>query len=194
MLYLDIEPRDSIINTAFGDLEDMDEENLNHHTGEDAAVTGAVAGTDENERARLQKERDEYLDGWKRAKADLANYKKDEAKRFEMLSRFANESLLRELIRVLDSFDLAFVSLGIEQDQKQGKGLLLIRQQLEDIARGQGLERIAVEVGSPFDPATQEAIATEESDKPSGAVIEEVERGYALHGKVVRPARVRVAK
>lgn len=146
------------------------------------------------ELAKCLKEKDEYLDGWKRAKADLINYKKDEAKRFEMIIKFANESLIKNLINVLDSFDLALISLGGDGDAKSQKGLYLIRQQLEDALKRQGLERIIVSVGQPFDPALQEAIVGVESDKPSGIIIEEVEKGYLLNGKLVRSARVKVAK
>lgn len=142
--------------------------------------------------AKCQKERDEYLDGWKRAKADLINYKKDEAKRFETIAKFANESLIRDLIIVLDSFDLALSAL--EKEGKAEKGVYLIRAQMEDILKQNGLERVIVSVGQPFDPALQEAIAEIESDKPSGTVVEEVERGYLLRGKLMRPARVKVAK
>lgn len=147
-----------------------------------------------DELSKCQKERDEYLDGWKRAKADLINYKKDEAKRFEAIVKFSNESLVRELINVLDSFDLALIALENEADSKKEKGLYLIRQQLEDILKQNGLERIIISVGQPFDPALQEAVAEVESDKPSGTIIEEVERGYLLNGKLIRPARVKVSK
>jgi len=147
-----------------------------------------------DELSKCQKERDDYLDGWKRAKADLINYKKDEAKRFEAIVKFSNEALIKELINVLDSFDLALVALEVEEDKKTQKGLYLIRQQLEDILRQNGLERIIVSVGQSFDPALQEAVATIELDKPSGTIIEEVERGYLLNGKLIRPARVKVSK
>ncbi len=147
-----------------------------------------------DELSKCQKERDEYLDGWKRARADLANYKKDEMKRLESVVKFANEALIIELIRVLDSFDLAIVALGNEEGAKSQKGLFMIRQQLEDALRQNGLERIIIGVGQPFDPALEEAIAQVESDKPAGTVIEEVGRGYLLYGKLIRPARVKVAK
>lgn len=147
-----------------------------------------------DELSKCQKEREEYLDGWKRAKADLINYKKDEAKRFEAIVKFSNEALIGELINVLDSFDLALVALEVEEDKKTQKGLYLIRQQLEDILRQNSLERIIVSVGQPFDPGLQEAVATIESDKPSGTIIEEVERGYLLNGRLIRPARVKVSK
>jgi molecular chaperone GrpE len=145
-----------------------------------------------DELLKCQKEREEYLEGWKRAKADLINYKKDEVKRFEAIVKFSNEALIRELVNVLDSFDLALAAL--EKESKADKGMYLIRAQLEDILKQNGLDRIIVSVGQPFDPALQEAIATVESDKPSDTIIEEVERGYMLNGKLIRPARVKVAK
>lgn len=163
-----------------GDKKEEDKEEKNVKTEE------------ADEFLKRQKERDEYLEGWKRAKADLINYKKDEAKRFEAVVKFSNETLIRELINVLDSFDLAVASL--ESEGKAEKGMYLIRAQLEDILKQNGLERVIISVGQPFDPNLQEAIATVESDKPSGTVIEEVERGYVLNGKLIRPASVKVAK
>ncbi|MCL5004485.1 MAG: nucleotide exchange factor GrpE [Patescibacteria group bacterium] len=145
-----------------------------------------------NELNKCQKERDEYLDGWKRAKADLINYKKDEMKRFEMMAKFSQEAIIKDLITVLDSFDLALAAL--EKEGKVEKGIYLIRAQLEDILKQNGLERVIISTGQPFDPSLQEAIVSVDSDKPSGAIVEEVERGYLLHGKLVRPARVKISK
>ena len=146
----------------------------------------------EDKLTKYKRECGEYLDGWKRAKADLINYKKEETKRFEGISRFSQEILIRDLINVLDSFDLALSAL--EKEGKAEKGVYLIRTQMEDILRGSGLERIIVSIGQPFDPALQEAIVAVESDKSSDTVVEEIERGYLLRGKLIRPARVKVAK
>lgn len=147
---------------------------------------------DQNNEIDIAKQRDEYLDGWKRAKADLINYKKEEAKRFEHMLHFANEQVIKELLIVLDSFDLALTALGGES--KVEKGVYLIRAQLEDILKKYGLERVMVSVGREFDPALHDAIASTESDQPSGTVLEEIEKGYTLNGKLIRAARVRVAK
>jgi len=147
---------------------------------------------DENVLDKCQKEKDEYLDGWKRAKADLINYKKDEAKHFETIAKFSQEAIIKDLIMVLDSFDLALAAL--EKENKAENGIYLIRTQLEDILKQHGLERVIISVHQPFDPSLQEAIVSIDSDQPSGTVIEEVERGYLLHGKLVRPARVKVTK
>ncbi|MFA6135839.1 MAG: nucleotide exchange factor GrpE [Candidatus Paceibacterota bacterium] len=170
----------------------------------------------------IAKQAEEYLDGWKRAKADLANYKKDESKRFEAVLKFANEQIIRDAVLVLDSFDLAILALerqtrintdsearidtdmnkaseakpGSEQSSTTGveKGVFLIRAQLEDVLKRYGLERVVVSTGQNFDPALQEAVISIESDKPSGTIIEEIEKGYTLNGRLVRPSRVKVAK
>lgn len=147
---------------------------------------------EQSELSKCQKERDEYLDGWKRAKAELLNYKKDEVQRFEQIIKLANEGLIKDLLVVLDSFDLGLAAL--EKEGLAQKGMYLIRSQLEDILKSHGLERITVSEGQPFNPAIQEAIVEVESDKPTGTVIEEIEKGYLLNGRVIRPARVKVAK
>ncbi len=156
------------------------------------AANGGDQAQPQDESARLKAQADEYLDGWKRAKADLINYKKDEARRFEDIIKFAAQELVRELVPVLDSFDLALESLGSEP--KVEKGVYLIRAQLEDALKKHGLEKITVVVGEQFNPALHEAVAAVESAQPSGTVVEEVDRGYVLSGKLIRPARVKIAK
>lgn len=136
--------------------------------------------------------RDEYLAGWQRAKADFSNYKKEEAGRFEEVVTYSVESFIRELITVLDSFDLCIAAL-----EKQGlaeKGVYMIRAQLEDVLKRRGVVRITVSSGDAFNPSVHEAVASVESSEPDGTVLEEVEAGYMLHAKVIRAARVRVAK
>lgn len=149
----------------------------------------------ENLKAKTEKliaEKEEYLAGWKRVKADFINYKKDELKRLEEIARFGNEDLIRDLITVLDSFDLGL--LAMEKEGKAVKGMYMIRTQLEDVLKRKGLERVMISVGQPFDPALHESIASVESDLKSGMIVEEVERGYLLHGRMIRPARVKIAK
>lgn len=133
---------------------------------------------------QAKKERDEYLNGWKRAKADLINYQKEEAQRLEDTLKFANSGLVRELIPVLDSFAL---------EEKHG-AKNPVRGQLETILKKIGLERMSMELGKPFDPNFQEAVAEAESDQPVGTIIEEVEAGYLLNGRVIRPTKVKLSK
>ena len=85
-----------------------------------------------------EKQRDEYLAGWQRAKADFINYKKDEGKRFESLIRFANEDILEELIGVLDSFDLGLAAM--EKAGPVEKGVYMVRSKLDNVLKQRGLE------------------------------------------------------
>lgn len=145
----------------------------------------------EKEIEECKKQRDEYLEGWKRAKADFINYKKEEMERVSELIKFGNESLLHDIIAVLDSFHLG-ISLGNDETAK--KGMALIKTQLEDILKRYGLEKMSIARGSPFDPKMQEAIDEIESEYPEGSVAEEIEKGYSLNGKVLRPIKVKLSK
>jgi len=141
---------------------------------------------------RALKEKEEYLNGWKRAKADLINYQKEESKRFEEIAKFAALGLLEDLIPVLDSFDLAISML--EKEGKAERGMYMIRTQFEDVLKKQGLERIPFSPGSPFDPKQHEAVGEIESTHPPGTLAEEIERGYVIGGRTVRAARVKLSK
>lgn len=141
---------------------------------------------------QCEKLRDEYLDGWKRAKADLINYKKDEMQRIGEFIKFGNQQMIEELVTVLDSFDLGIAAL--KGNDEAISGVHLIKNQLEDLLKRYGLERIEAKEGEVFDPSRYEAVEEEESEKPLNSIIKEVGRGYTLHGKVIRPAKVKVSK
>jgi len=165
---------------------------MNYKNDKKTEKTTPSASEDVVDIETIKKERDQYLDGWKRAKADFINYKRGEAQRLESIISSANQQLIRDLLNVLDSFDLAIEAL--EKEKKAEKGMYLIRTQLEDILKKFGLERVVVSVGMPFDPALHEAVAVVKSEQKSDTVVEEVERGYKLEGKLLRPARVKVAQ
>jgi molecular chaperone GrpE len=142
--------------------------------------------------AAAEKQRDEYLAGWQRAKADLINYKREEMVHLAEVAQYGNEEFIRELVVVLDNFDL-----GLRAMEKNGgvdKGIYLIRSQIEDILKKRGLEKIELRSGDKFDPAVAEAMVEIESDKPPGTVIEVAEPGYKLHDKILRAARVIISK
>ncbi|MBI2623700.1 MAG: nucleotide exchange factor GrpE [Candidatus Liptonbacteria bacterium] len=151
---------------------------------------------DENEGgAELQKcvqERDEYLKGWQRAKADFINYKKEELRRLSEVAQFGNEDLIKEIITVVHSFDLALRIM--EKNGGADKGICLIRSQIEEVLKKRGLVKIPVSPGGEYDPSVAEAMLEVESDKPPGTVLEVMEPGYRLHGKVLKPAKVVLAK
>ncbi|MGB9609021.1 MAG: nucleotide exchange factor GrpE, partial [Minisyncoccia bacterium] len=142
--------------------------------------------------SKCEKERDEYLAGWQRARADFSNYKKDEALRFGEFSKYAIEKLVLDLIPVLDSFDLGIAAM--EKSGNVDKGVYMIRAQLEDILKNYGLKKINVEIGKELNPEIAEPIIEVEHDGPAGIILEEIEAGYKLYDKVIRPARVKVSK
>ena len=149
-----------------------------------------------DELKKCETERDEYLNGWKRAKADYSNFQKDESRRLEEAMKFGMQGLIKELITVLDSFDLALGSMEVEKGfaPSLSRGVYMIRGQLEDVMKKFGLSRVNVEVGKMIDHTLHEAMFEVDADSPPGTIIEELERGYMLHGRVIRPARVKIAK
>jgi len=160
---------------------------------------GAGKKEKKDELKRAKKERDEYLDGWKRAKADLINYKRDELKRLEQVVHFANEEMISDIITVLDSFELAIASM--EKDNPAEKGVHMIKSKLQDVLKKRGVSRIEVNEGDKFDPQYHEAVMTVSAEGGSASggekgksdtIADELEAGYILHGKVIRAAKVKV--
>ena len=138
-----------------------------------------------------EKERDEYLNGWRRSKADYTNYKNDEMKRLEEVIKYGNADLIKESVDVLMNLDRA---LAVMKGAKEENGIQLIRSQLEEMLKRRGLEKIPVEVGKPWNPMFHEVVGQEAGDKSADTIIEEVQSGYMLHGKVLRPSKVKVTK
>lgn len=139
---------------------------------------------------RCEAEKKEYLDGWQRAKADFINYRKDDGARMEDMARFIVTGLIQDILPVLDSFEL-----GLRNNQQHDeRGIELVRLQLLDILKKRGLEELAVAVGDLFNPEMHESIGEVESDAAHGTIAEEVQKGYRMQGKVIRPVRVRLAK
>lgn len=169
--------------------EPKNDEQLNLSTGSTGSPqVGSGQVPEASEADKLKQERDEYLNGWKRAKADLVNYQKDESKRLRDAMGYGVEIVMRDLILVLDSFALA------ETAGKEDEGTKAIRNQLLDVLKRQGLERMKVSPGDKFDPNFHESLGEMELDGESGTIAVEIEAGYLLNGKVVRPARVKLNK
>ncbi|MFH1541773.1 MAG: nucleotide exchange factor GrpE [bacterium] len=134
---------------------------------------------------------DEYKDKYLRLLADFDNHKKRSVKEREQFSQFANEKLILELLPVVDSFGRAMQVKDASEEML--KGLALIKKQLEDVLKRHGAEEVEA-LNKPFDPHFHEAILQQEHDGPEGIVIEEVQKGYTLKGKLIRPSMVIVSK
>lgn len=167
----------------------------------------AVAGEREpaeegDELEKLEKELEEaktkaaeYLDGWQRAQAEFSNYKKRQAADRAQWTELANATLLRKLLPVVDDFERAIASLPHSLSKLTWcEGVGLIKYKLDAVLESEGVKPIATE-GESFDPRCHEAVTYEEAEgHEEGQIIGEVQRGYTLGERVLRPALVRVAK
>lgn len=141
-----------------------------------------------------QTERLEYLTGWQRAKADLLNARKRDEEDQRSFRKRATEDLILELIPVLQSFDSAMAKRDVWEkvDKNWRTGVEYIAELLRKVLLEQGLTEINP-LDLPFDPTRDEPIENVPSDaSKQGTVIEVVQKGYALHGVVVRPPRVKI--
>lgn len=137
----------------------------------------------------------EYLDGWQRARAEMANLRKRVEREQAEFAKLANASLIVRLLPVLDDFERAFQTLPDNLRQLTWvDGVFLIWRKLQAILEAEGLQPIEA-AGKPFDPAVHEAVLQEETvEHEDGQVISELQRGYKLHDRVLRPSMVKVAK
>ncbi|MDE1970840.1 MAG: nucleotide exchange factor GrpE [Patescibacteria group bacterium] len=140
---------------------------------------------------QLKQERAEYLAGWQRARADYANFQKGEAARFAEVQRFGNERFVLDLLTVLDSFDAAQQLL---QDEALVQELARVEEQMKNILKQHGVSEIVVVPYKEAQPLEYEAIEAIPSEEASGTIVEVVQKGYALNGKIIRPAKVKVAQ
>ena len=140
------------------------------------------------EKARAQ----QYLANWQRAQADFSNYKKRiEQERSEAV-KFANAMLIVTLLPVLDDFERAMSSVPTSlAGFTWFEGARLIQRKLQAILQAQGVTEIPTE-GQAFDPTIHDAVTHGPGEE--GKVIEELQKGYRLHNRVIRPALVRVGQ
>jgi len=141
-----------------------------------------------------QKERDGYLAGWQRAKADFINHKREEMERMQEIIKFAEEEMILKVLSIVDDFDLAEKHLtDQEKEDEKIKGILQIKRRIQELLKNSSVEEIKA-LGEKFDPSLHEAVELVESDKEPGIIIEELQKGYLMAGKVVRPSKAKVSK
>lgn len=150
----------------------------------------------EKELQKAKEKMEEYLNGWKRAKADYSNQKKEFEKKEKEIVQFANATLILEIMPIYDNFKLAWKH--IPEDHKKNddwlKGIEAIKKQFAELLKKLGMEEIQTE-GKQFDPELHEAVAKEKvAGQESGTILEEVKSGYKLYDRVLEPAKVKVAE
>jgi len=130
-----------------------------------------------------EKKAEEYLNNWKQERADFINYKKDEVKRLEEFVKFGNEVIIMEILDIVDDLEIAVKHSGNGKNELEP-----IMKKISDWLKKYGVEKIKVE-GEKFNPELHEAV---EGSATDGEKVEEMRTGYTLHGRVIRPTRVKI--
>lgn len=164
--------------------------------------------TDENNIENIKKQAQEYLDGWKRAKADYLNLRKEIESQNKEIKDWMSKVMLMPIIGIADSFEKAFGGLpdNLKNDAWVA-GIQSIKKQVEEYLTAKHVEPIAV-LGEKFDPIKHEAVESVSPDEfsdgtvgvpvgvrgESGIVALELQKGYIMNGEILRPAKVKVYK
>ncbi len=137
-------------------------------------------------------EKQEYLDGWQRAKADFINARKRDEEAQKEFTKYANEGLIAELVPVLDSFNMAMGNKEVweKADKNWRTGVEYIANQLKKTLEDYGLKEIDP-IGQKFDPLRDEAI---EDGKESDIITTVVQKGYSLNGKILKAPKVKIGE
>jgi molecular chaperone GrpE len=144
---------------------------------------------------KCKKEKQEYLAGWQRARADHQNYIKQQERDTADFRRLASESLILQILPILDNLILARGSIPKSALAEEWvKGILQTLKYFESVLRENGVEMIAADRGDRFDTAYHEAAEEVVGEGESGTISEVLRKGYTLNGKVIRAARVKVIK
>ncbi|HEX3630756.1 MAG TPA: nucleotide exchange factor GrpE [Candidatus Dormibacteraeota bacterium] len=155
---------------------------------------GAETQSRDAELQALRQELQETFARYQRLAADFENYKRRTRQELADRTQYANEELVRKLLPILDNFRRALEHAPENGDPKWFEGIKLVARQFEETLQAQGVSQIPA-VGEKFDPTQHEAIAREETDEhEEGTVVEEVQPGYRLHNRVLRPTLVKVAQ
>jgi molecular chaperone GrpE len=168
-------------------------------------ATGSVAdeptedGPSEDFEAQLdaaRAEAKEYHDRLLRMAAELDNYKKRSARDLDDMRKYATENLIRQLLTVVDNLERAIESADLENGKAQGvvDGVVMTLKEIMKILEKHHVKPIEA-LGEPFDPAFHQAMSQEErADQPSNTVVQEFQKGYLIHDRLLRPAMVVVSK
>lgn len=165
----------------------------------------------ESQTEKLQQDLSNALDGWKRTAADFENYKRRKEAENKELIDFAREVAVAKLLPTLDALEQALkhmpglnTTLSSHPDESEGQdfakqyqnwqtGVNGIVAQLDKVLTELGVEKIEA-VGKKFDPHVHEAVREVESEGDEGMVVDELQTGFTLNGKVLRPSQVVISK
>lgn len=164
------------------------EERVNE-TNESAAMNETAVESIET----IETVKAEMLDRVKRLQADFDNYRRRTRQEQCDLSAYVTQNLIGDLLPVIDNFERALASRPAEDPSGFGAGVEMIYRQFYTILEKQGISAVET-VGTMFDPTRHEAVMKDaDSDQPEGTIVFELQKGYSVCGKIIRPALVKVA-
>jgi molecular chaperone GrpE len=170
---------------------DDDEQLDSQNTAQQQASAPAVG----EEVEKLRAERDNLFDRLARATAEFKNSQKRMQIEFDQRMQYANSSLIKSLLPVIDNFERA---LAVDSDKVDAasilKGMQIVHDQWLSVLKQQEVMEIAPAPGTPFDPSQHEAIMQQDSTYKTPTVVQLLQKGYSLHGRTLRPAQVAVSK
>ncbi len=147
---------------------------------------------EELDKVKLQNE--EYLSRLQRLQADFENFKRRTKLNNEELTKYASFDLVKELLTISDNLQRAAGALEVENAEGTSQGIRLIHKQFCGILSRIGVKKIK-SVGEQFDPRVHEAVmSVNDTDTPDDVVVEEIQEGFKLYDKVIRPSKVKVNK
>ncbi|RLL48033.1 nucleotide exchange factor GrpE [Oceanobacillus piezotolerans] len=181
-------------NSAFNEEENEEVvEETSSVENEDSNVESAAAEL-ESEMEALKKEKDETFQRLLRLQAEFDNYKKRTQKEKEADRKYKSQDLVTELLPAIDNLERALEIEVTDQTKSLVDGITMVLRQFIEALKSQGVEVIETE-GKEFDPNLHHAVMQVEDDSaPSNIVVEELQKGYILKDRVVRPAMVKVNK
>jgi molecular chaperone GrpE len=144
-----------------------------------------------------RKEKQEYLDGWQRSKADFINARKRDEEDKKNILKYAEANIISEIIPTLDAFDMAMANKDVweKADKNWRTGIEYIYSQLKGVLESKGLKKIDPK-GENFDPNLHHSVELVKTDdkQEDGKIVEVVSSGYSLNGKIIREAQVKVGE
>jgi molecular chaperone GrpE len=160
-----------------------------------SAIENALADDRKEERQeKLDDDKElkikELTDMLQRVQADFINYKNRTENEKKQLLEYGNAELIKKLLPVLDTFELALKNS--QEPDKFRHGMELLYAQFLDVLKHEGLQKMEV-AGKRFDPYKHEVLMKEHSDKEEDAILDELQKGYELKGKVVRHSKVKIS-
>lgn len=166
--------------------QENSEESLNNEVEPEAVEENIETLTQSLNKEKTKAE--DYLANWQRAQADFINYKRHNEQEREEISKFANTALMFSLLPIIDDLERAFASIPPKLARLTWvDGIRLIERKFQANLEAQGLSQIKA-VGEPFDPNFHEAAMHGKGKE--GIVVEELQKGYKLHDRVIRPSMV----